>query len=616
MHGRVDAAYRDELVERFDLDPSKKVRAYSKGNRQKVILIAALMARPDLLVLDEPTSGLDPLMEQAFRHCIAEAKDRGQTVFLVVAHPERGRGALRPGRHPPRRDAGRDGDAGRDAPPVGPDRRGDVRRVGPRPLRRRRVSAVEVDGRVVRCHVQGSRRAAAEGAGRRRGHASCLSREPSLEELFLARYGADGTRPDERAVPADSSCRRRPSSGPARVGGRRTDGPPGGPVRALCGATSSGSSWRRRPQLLDDLQDRQTDATHLAAALARTTPAGALFGPALQLQTVAGFTVFKTSMTLMILGAVWGLLTSTRLLRGEEDAGRWELLLARADARDGEPPSRRSAGLAAGLLTLWAITALITSSSAVRPESISPPGRRSTSPSRWWRRAVMFLGRWRRSPASSAATRRQAAAYAVPLLGVSYAARMVADSGTGLHWLLWISPLGWVEQLQPLTAPRAARLASHRRLHGPGGGSRGAPRGKARRRREHAARPDHERTRTCACCPAARGLADPHAAAGRRRLVGGDRRHRPALRADGQGGRSHDLGVVSARGLPRLGAPGGGHEGVSRRGVPHLAVLVGFDSRRPDHGSPRRGVRGPPRSPARPAARPGRRGSEAGSSSQ
>jgi ABC-2 type transport system ATP-binding protein len=82
VHGRVDTAYRDELVERFALDPSKKGRAYSKGNRQKVLLIAALMTRADLLVLDEPTAGLDPLMEQVFRECVHEAKALGQTVFL------------------------------------------------------------------------------------------------------------------------------------------------------------------------------------------------------------------------------------------------------------------------------------------------------------------------------------------------------------------------------------------------------------------------------------------------------------------------------------------------------------------------------------------------------
>ena len=82
VQGSVDAGYRDELVGRFDLDPSKKVRAYSKGNRQKVGLVAALASRPDLLVLDEPTAGLDPLMAHEFRRCIGEAKARGQTVFL------------------------------------------------------------------------------------------------------------------------------------------------------------------------------------------------------------------------------------------------------------------------------------------------------------------------------------------------------------------------------------------------------------------------------------------------------------------------------------------------------------------------------------------------------
>jgi len=82
LHGGTDVAYRDELVERFKLDTRKKIRALSKGNRQKVQLIAALATRAELLLLDEPTSGLDPLMEAAFRACIEEAKARGQTVFL------------------------------------------------------------------------------------------------------------------------------------------------------------------------------------------------------------------------------------------------------------------------------------------------------------------------------------------------------------------------------------------------------------------------------------------------------------------------------------------------------------------------------------------------------
>jgi ABC-2 type transport system ATP-binding protein len=82
LRGGVDEAYRDLLIERFQLDTAKRVRALSKGNRQKVQLIAAFASRADLLVLDEPTAGLDPLMEVAFRQTVIEAKERGQTVFL------------------------------------------------------------------------------------------------------------------------------------------------------------------------------------------------------------------------------------------------------------------------------------------------------------------------------------------------------------------------------------------------------------------------------------------------------------------------------------------------------------------------------------------------------
>ena len=82
LSGDVDAAYRDELVERFELDLHVRCRAYSKGNRQKVALVAALMSRPDVLLLDEPTSGLDPLKMETFREVLAEAAGRGQTVFL------------------------------------------------------------------------------------------------------------------------------------------------------------------------------------------------------------------------------------------------------------------------------------------------------------------------------------------------------------------------------------------------------------------------------------------------------------------------------------------------------------------------------------------------------
>jgi ABC-2 type transport system ATP-binding protein len=82
LRGTCDRQYRAQLIERFDFDSAKKIRALSKGNRQKVQLIAAFASRADILILDEPTSGLDPLMEAAFRTTVNEARERGQTIFL------------------------------------------------------------------------------------------------------------------------------------------------------------------------------------------------------------------------------------------------------------------------------------------------------------------------------------------------------------------------------------------------------------------------------------------------------------------------------------------------------------------------------------------------------
>ena len=82
LRGGLDEQRRAELLERFELDPTKKGRAYSKGNRQKVALVAALASDVELLILDEPTSGLDPLMEEVFRECVARSARRGRTVLL------------------------------------------------------------------------------------------------------------------------------------------------------------------------------------------------------------------------------------------------------------------------------------------------------------------------------------------------------------------------------------------------------------------------------------------------------------------------------------------------------------------------------------------------------
>jgi ABC-2 type transport system ATP-binding protein len=82
LRGGLDKKRRADLIERFDLDPKKKGRTYSKGNRQKVAIVAALASRVDLLILDEPTSGLDPLMEATFQYAIQEEREQGRTVLL------------------------------------------------------------------------------------------------------------------------------------------------------------------------------------------------------------------------------------------------------------------------------------------------------------------------------------------------------------------------------------------------------------------------------------------------------------------------------------------------------------------------------------------------------
>ena len=200
----------------------------------------------------------------------------------------------------------------------------------------------------------------------------------------------------------------------------------------------------------------QADRDALAAAFGYNHAAAALFGPAPELQTVAGFTVFKSFMTIMILGALWGLLTSTRMLRGEEDAGRWELVLT------GQTTQRRAtagalSALGAGAGALWLVAALFT----VLVARSSQVGF-GMGPSLFFALAqaapaVMFLAVGALT-SQLAATRRQAATLAGWVLGASYILRMVADAGVGLHGLIWVTPLGWVEELQPLTDPRPAAL--------------------------------------------------------------------------------------------------------------------------------------------------------------
>jgi ABC-2 type transport system ATP-binding protein len=191
LRGGVDRAYQRSLVERFDLDPSRRFREYSKGNKQKVGLVAALQHRPELLVLDEPTSGLDPLVQQTFFEVLREAVDEDRTVFLsshVLSEAETtcDRVAIiRDGRlvRVDRVDALRDLAVHQvELRFTGPVPAGEFERIAG-------VSNVAVADHVLRMHVAGPIAPVVKAAARFE-LADFVSREPSLEETFLAEYGS------------------------------------------------------------------------------------------------------------------------------------------------------------------------------------------------------------------------------------------------------------------------------------------------------------------------------------------------------------------------------------------------------------------------------------------
>ncbi|MFH8616737.1 ATP-binding cassette domain-containing protein [Streptomyces sp. NPDC017979] len=192
LRGRLDTARRARLIERFELDPTKKGRTYSKGNRQKVALVAAFASQADVLILDEPTSGLDPLMEEVFQSCVAEERDRGRTVLLsshILSEVEtlcdrvsiirKGRtvetGALADLRHLTRTSIS----AELAGPPNG---------ISGLPG----VHDLVVTGHRVRLQVDTDKLDAVLRALTDSGVRSLTSTPPTLEELFLRHYAADG----------------------------------------------------------------------------------------------------------------------------------------------------------------------------------------------------------------------------------------------------------------------------------------------------------------------------------------------------------------------------------------------------------------------------------------
>jgi ABC-2 type transport system ATP-binding protein len=190
LRGGVDKAYQESLIERFDLDPSKRYKEYSKGNKQKVGVIVALQHRPELLVLDEPTSGLDPLVQQTFFTTLKEAVADGATVFLsshILSEVEKtcGRVAII-----------RDGRLVKIGTVAGlrdlAHHQVELRFSGPVPsdtfAEIPGVSDVVAEDHVLRMRVTGAITPVVRAAAQYE-LLDFVSREPSLEETFLAQYG-------------------------------------------------------------------------------------------------------------------------------------------------------------------------------------------------------------------------------------------------------------------------------------------------------------------------------------------------------------------------------------------------------------------------------------------
>jgi ABC-2 type transport system permease protein len=195
----------------------------------------------------------------------------------------------------------------------------------------------------------------------------------------------------------------------------------------------------------------------LAASLRGNPGLAALLGQAPpRLETIASFTVWRTMGVLTLVGAVWGLLAATQLTRGEEDAGRWEMLLAGLTTRR-RAAAQAIVALGAGLAVLWVATA----AAAVAVGSDRTIAF-AAGPALFWSVALVvpaatFLAIGALA-AQLAATRREANIIGGTIFGAAFLIRMVADTGRGLSWMRWLTPLGWAEQLHPLTGPRPLAL--------------------------------------------------------------------------------------------------------------------------------------------------------------
>ena len=484
LRGGLDPTRRAELVDRFDLDPRKKARSYSKGNRQKVALIAALASDAELLVLDEPTAGLDPLMEAVFQDCIEDARAEGRTTLLsshILDQVERlcdrvtiirqGRavesGTLDELRHLTRTTVVAET---RQDPAV----LDDLESVHDLQIARGRVS-FSVDS----THLEAAVRRLAE-----LGVTSLVSHPPTLEELFLRHYGDEldhagvngdhdhataGAPTDERA-PRPPDRRRRPvvstvaGTSPRPVEDAAGAAATTGRARPSGGSTLTGTLRLTRFVLR---RDRVRLTVWLVALIGFLVISGAslppvypdqaaidsyvrLFGDNPALIAFAGpgygfddpnigvILVNETQLWGMIAIALMSIFLLNRHTRAEEDDERTDLLRASVVGR--HAPSAAAMGVVSAANVVVGVGCAIGFIALDYPVagSIALAGSFTVV-------GLVFVG-VTAVAAQVASTGRATLGLASIVLGVAFAVRALGDIGDNA--LRWLSPIGWAQKVR------------------------------------------------------------------------------------------------------------------------------------------------------------------------
>ncbi len=394
-------------------------------------------------------------MEQVFRACVLEARDHGQTVFLSshilsevdavcdrVAMLHTGR-IIQTGAMQSIRSAA--------SVRVQATFAGDVPDVSGV----EGVANATVSDHTLECDVTGSMQAVMAVLVQA-GVTQVRTRESSLEELFLSLYGDDAADLAAASWPRRSPARRRwswwsapndtvraptPRSPAARSRQVRT-----GPSRA---AYTFGATVAVTASSYVSSFPSAASRHELAVSTGRDSGLAVLLGPVTSLETVGGYTVYKLFVFLTTIAALWSLLAATRLLRGEEDAGRWQIVLA-GNTGATRTTAATLIGLGAAIGVVAAAVSIFTwlagrdghigfgaGDSVVYAASIAVP-------------AAVFAAVGAVT-AQMGKTRRVAVGIGVVVIAASFVLRMIADSGSGTRWLAWATPFGWSENVHPFT---------------------------------------------------------------------------------------------------------------------------------------------------------------------